>query len=129
MANRFKNVLSAGLLGLAMLAAGPASADYREHHGHGYSHDRGRGNGWTWGVGGLVAGALLADTFNHRAVAYDYQPPPAYVVSQPVVYSAPAPVYVPPQPAANWYYCQRPQGYYPYVQQCYSGWVAVPPRY
>jgi hypothetical protein len=26
-----------------------------------------------------------------------------------------------------WYYCQNPQGYYPYVKQCPSGWTKVPP--
>jgi hypothetical protein len=29
------------------------------------------------------------------------------------------------QPSA-WYYCSDPQGYYPYVTQCYTGWQTVP---
>jgi hypothetical protein len=52
-----------------------------------------------------------------------YWAPYAY---PPVV--APAPVVVPPTaPAPSWYYCENPQGYYPYVQQCPGGWRAVPP--
>ena len=31
------------------------------------------------------------------------------------------------QPQSYWYYCQNPQGYYPYVQQCPEGWQTVVP--
>lgn len=36
-----------------------------------------------------------------------------------------------PAPAADdaanvWYYCQNPQGYYPYVKSCAGGWQKVP---
>ncbi|HXP30102.1 MAG TPA: hypothetical protein VN832_03365 [Stellaceae bacterium] len=69
-------------------------------------------------------------------VPYYYPPAPYYAP-----YYAPAPVYVPPPvyapapqptyvaPAAqsqNWYYCDNPKGYYPYVQNCTSGWRQVP---
>ncbi len=39
------------------------------------------------------------------------------------------PVYGQPetQPQYYWYYCQDPQGYYPYVQQCPGGWQTVVP--
>ncbi len=42
------------------------------------------------------------------------------------------PVYVQPGPAAEappqyWYYCQNPQGYYPYIKQCPQGWMKVVP--
>ncbi len=29
--------------------------------------------------------------------------------------------------ATSYYYCYSPLGYYPDVQQCPSGWVAIPP--
>jgi hypothetical protein len=32
----------------------------------------------------------------------------------------------PPPPAQFWYHCDNPQGYYPYVQTCSSGWHQVP---
>lgn len=31
-----------------------------------------------------------------------------------------------PPPAASWYWCNDPRGYYPYVAQCPGGWTAVP---
>jgi hypothetical protein len=49
-----------------------------------------------------------------------YEPPPA-----PVVVQAPPPQEGAP-PAQSWYYCDNPQGYYPYVQACASGWRPVP---
>ena len=30
------------------------------------------------------------------------------------------------EPAANWYYCYNPPGYYPYVSSCYGPWQPVP---
>jgi hypothetical protein len=32
-----------------------------------------------------------------------------------------------PQPY-YWYYCQDPQGYYPYVKSCPGGWIEVVPK-
>jgi hypothetical protein len=67
---------------------------------------------------------------------YGYYPPPVVYAPPPVVYQPP--VYAPPPPqqpvaqqAQTWYYCDNPKGYYPYVQQCSSGWrqtPAAPPR-
>jgi hypothetical protein len=32
-------------------------------------------------------------------------------------------------PASNyWYYCHRPDGYYPYVKECPGGWERVTPQ-
>lgn len=54
----------------------------------------------------------------------------------PPVVVAPAPVYVrplppvvvqPSAPTVYWYYCDNPQGYYPYVQRCPGGWRQVVP--
>ncbi len=53
-----------------------------------------------------------------RVVVLPASPPPVYVEQTPVV--APA-------PAANWYYCEPSRGYYPYVRECPTGWVAVAP--
>jgi hypothetical protein len=33
-----------------------------------------------------------------------------------------------PAPSSDWYYCANPAGYYPYVQQCSSGWTPVAPQ-
>jgi hypothetical protein len=58
---------------------------------------------------------------------YPYYPP--VVVTPPQVYVEPAPQTPnPPPPAPSyWYYCEEPQGYYPYVQQCPNGWRPVAP--
>lgn len=61
-----------------------------------------------------------------------YAPPPVYYAPPPVYYAPPPPVYAPaPQPTyvsppqQSWYYCDNPQGYYPYVANCASGWRQV----
>jgi hypothetical protein len=69
---------------------------------------------------------------------YPYYPYPRYseivTLAAPVVYveQSPSPVNAAPansQPTApsnDWYYCHKPDGYYPYVRNCQSGWQRVP---
>ena len=55
---------------------------------------------------------------------YAYSPyyyPPSVVVAPP-----PAPTSYVTQGSSNWYYCDNPQGYYPYVQNCSTAWRRVP---
>ncbi len=66
-----------------------------------------------------------------RPYIYPYPYPYPYYVERPVIIQQPD-VYVQPAPAtqpapkpATWYYCQEPQGYYPYVKACPSGWSEV----
>ena len=97
------------LIALVFLLASPIPSQARGGHvvfganiwlGPGYW-----GPGWWWGS------------------PYYYAAPP--VVMQPApTYAQPAP---PPQEPSYWYYCQNPQGYYPYVQQCPHGWMKVVP--
>lgn len=56
---------------------------------------------------------------------YPYPAPPV-IIQQAPVYVDPQPV-APPQAPVYWYYCQNPQGYYPYVKQCPGGWMQVVP--
>jgi hypothetical protein len=66
-----------------------------------------------------------------------YWGPPAVVVP-PYAYPAPPVVVVPQQPqtyvqrnqqeSGYWYYCQNPQGYYPYIKSCPGGWMKVVPE-
>ncbi|KAB7896792.1 hypothetical protein GA565_12855 [Rouxiella sp. S1S-2] len=59
-----------------------------------------------------------------------YWGPPRYVGPPPVVYvTPPAPrVYVEkPTPVVS-YYCRSPEGYYPQVPRCPSGWLKVAPH-
>jgi hypothetical protein len=54
-----------------------------------------------------------------------------YYVAPPVVIQQQPPVSVQPEPQPQqpvyWYYCENPQGYYPYVQNCPNGWTRVVP--
>jgi len=114
------------LLPLAALAAlavaAPAFADRDDHWrdrdihsfhdhdygiwrgGHWYHGPYGGRSGWWWIVGGV----------------YYYYPAPVYPYPDPYVPPAvvPAPTY--------WFYCQNPQGYYPYVPSCTVPWQQVP---
>jgi hypothetical protein len=52
---------------------------------------------------------------------------PPLVVEQPSVE-----YYIQPAPEQNeepayWYFCRKPEGYYPYVKQCPDGWMKVVP--
>src|SRR5712692_9438767 len=56
-----------------------------------------------------------------------YYPPPVYYYPPPAIVESPPPLYAPPQ-AQYWYWCSNPQGYYPYIQDCPSGWRPVSPQ-
>lgn len=80
-------------------------------------------------VGVYVGGPYL---YWHPAPIYYYYPPPYYAV-EPAAPAEP-PVYIEQdmsRPAAAtpyyWYYCEKPQGYYPYIKECPGGWRAVEP--
>ncbi|HUZ71675.1 MAG TPA: hypothetical protein VMU87_01710 [Stellaceae bacterium] len=62
--------------------------------------------GWWWVVG--------PTWYFYPAPIYPYPYPDPYV---PPVVTAP--------PAATWYYCSNPAGYYPYVPQCPVPWQPV----
>jgi len=53
-----------------------------------------------------------------------------YVTPEVVVRYAPPAGYLPPpnSPPAQqyWYHCGNPEGYFPYIRQCNSGWEQVP---
>jgi hypothetical protein len=51
-----------------------------------------------------------------------YAPPPVVMQQQPPVYAEPE------QNQNYWYYCQNPQGYYPYINSCPGGWMKVVPQ-
>ncbi|HSF29087.1 MAG TPA: hypothetical protein VLK82_01250 [Candidatus Tectomicrobia bacterium] len=104
------------LLALAALIVGSTAPAYawRGHRGYGY---------YGYRRPSVVIVPRIVVPFG---VPYVY--PPA-VVAAPPVYVQPAPqVYVqPPPPQPYWYYCDDPQGYYPYVPQCPGGWRQVTP--
>lgn len=60
---------------------------------------------------------------------YPYYPPAIVTVpSRPPVYIERSPPQATQQfPAGYWYYCSNPEGYYPYIQDCPTGWRQVDP--
>jgi len=84
--------------------------------GRWFHGDHGGRLGWWWIVGGVW--------YFYPAPIYPYPDPflpPGAVAGPPV---APQPV-APPAPA-QYYYCDNPPGYYPYVSTCPTPWRAVP---
>jgi hypothetical protein len=84
-------------------------------------------------IGGFGAGLLFDPAFDYYGdpfvapydpYGFDYYGAPA-VVTEPVT-----PQDLGPPPAAppqqNWYYCENPTGYFPYVRECNEPWQAVP---
>lgn len=58
-----------------------------------------------------------------------YYGAPSYYGPPPVIIQPP-PVYVQRGQAESdyWYYCDNPQGFYPYIQSCPGGWMKVVPE-
>jgi len=97
------------------------------HVGGGWHGGWHGGWGWGWGVG---IGIGLWDPFFWGwpyypwgwPYAYDYYGPAYYYAAPTVIETAP----VAPGVGPSWYYCDNPQGYYPYVQSCVNPWRQVP---
>ena len=116
------------LLAVLLLAsAGPSHAWGRHgvggfHRGfHGFRGPRITVGIWpfwgpAWGWGPYWAPYAYPNAYSPVVVA---PPPQVYVQPSP-------PASAQPSPPASWYYCEHPQGYYPYVPQCPGGWRQVP---
>lgn len=135
-----KSTLLLLLLLLGTMTASIARAD----HGHGGFR------GGFRGFHGPHVGVFIDPwplLFPFAAYPYGYYPygaypyvayPPAVVTQQaaPTVYmeqgtSEPAQGNIPQynqsaSPSNDWYYCRKPEGYYPYVRNCQDGWQRVP---
>jgi len=122
-------VLLVLLVALLVLSAGPG---YAQRGGHGGGHGGHSGHGghgrhhFGHGGHGFIGVSVWPywDPYWPYWGSYwgSYWGP--YGVPQVV---APSPqIYVQPAPT-TWYYCDDPQGYYPYVQQCPGGWRPVTP--
>ena len=57
-----------------------------------------------------------------RSRVYIEEEPPVYIQRNDTAAASTTP------PASYWYYCQNPQGYYPYVKECPGGWMKVVPQ-
>lgn len=113
------------LCGLMLLAgtlvSGDAVADRWHGHGHGHGHSS---------IGlGLYFGSPYAYPYYppYYYYPYPYYPPVIEVPSQPPVYIEKNSRDSDPEATGYWYYCKKPEGYYPYVKKCPGGWTEVEP--
>lgn len=95
---------------------------------HGYPSRAWRAHsGWSyrfyWGGPGVVWPWYPSPYY--YSPYYYYTAPPAVIQQPPPVYQSPQ---EPPPAPQYWYYCQDPQGYYPYVKNCPGGWMKVVPN-
>ena len=113
-------------LAALLLACGSAYADHRHggwHHGGGF-------RGYYGHPGFSLYFGL--PWYPRPYFSYPYYP---YYPSEIVTVPTEPPVYIerdPPQtqrqlPSGYWYYCNNPEGYYPYVRECPYGWRQVDP--
>ncbi|HEY8094862.1 MAG TPA: hypothetical protein VIE65_02055 [Methylobacter sp.] len=121
---------------LVIILIGPIpsnSAWARGGGGHGGGH---YGGGWGHGHGGYYGGFGLGLGLGYGLGYYGapyYSPyyayPPAVVAvpAAPPVYIQQAPPVVQQNPSGYWYYCNDPEGYYPYIKECPQGWQQVEP--
>jgi len=118
-------IAAVGIAGTAS-AAGDARADQA-----GITQTAWRGGYWGPRFHG---GIFIGPRFGFGVYAPLWVPPPVYYAPPPVVvqpgYDAP-PAYAPPADEAGpnpglWYYCNNPQGYYPYIRECNGQWQTVP---
>ncbi len=104
-------------------------------HGGGTSHGGWHGGGWHgrrhfWGPR-VFFGVGVAAPFWWYPYGYAYPYPYAYpAYSPPVAVESSPQTYIEQDTQAQqyWYYCQNPQGYYPYVKECPGGWQQVAPQ-
>lgn len=115
-----KKVIGVMLTAMALLLGsalpGHAWGGYGGHHGYGH-HGYGYGG---YGYGGYG----YRSHYGYGTYGYRY-PYRNYPYAAPKVSPQQPTVYV--QQQAYWYYCENAKAYYPYVQQCPSGWVRVVP--
>jgi hypothetical protein len=129
------------LLSLSPLAANAGNVGWNVSVGGGYGGGYGYGGGWRpaaygpgWGRG-YGYGAYGGGWRGNWVGAGYYGYPQAAYYAPPVAYAPPVVAYVaPPQPMvlasqpqpAVWYFCEATGNYYPYVQECASGWKTQP---
>jgi hypothetical protein len=125
----------------AILSADFVAAKGGHHHGGGGHH---RHSSVSLGInlgGGYYNSGYYGRGHGYYGYPYRYYNRPYYYYGRPYYYpptvvvpSAP-PVYIQQESATPaeaqinyWYYCRKPDGYYPYVKECPDGWLQVAPE-
>ena len=117
---RWASLVLTAAMGLAVAggAWGAPGHGGHGHHGHFHGHSHVGvwvGSPWWYGYGpGWYGDPWYGYPYPYGRTLI-VQPPPVYIEQGG-------------EPTAQmWYYCARPQGYYPYVKNCSTAWRAVPP--
>jgi len=110
---------------LALLLAGalPGQAFDRGHWGGGWRGGVWIGPGWGWDP--WLWGPPYYYSPYYGGYNPYYEAPPVVIQQQPQQYVQPVPQQ---EEQSYWYFCSDPQGYYPYVKKCPTGWMRVLPR-
>lgn len=91
----------------------------------------GWGNGYGYGYGGAWRGNWVGASYYGGYPAAYYAPPVAYAPPVVAYIAPPQPLVLASQPQpAVWYFCEATNNYFPYVQECPTGWqtqAANPP--
>jgi len=129
-----KKVIVAFFIAMALLIASPLSAYADKTRIHVSAHFRSGSSGHR--AGGGYHGRWKhyrrgPRIYWHSSWVVGPGPwyPYGYYAAPPVVIQQQPPVYVQPEQQEEnyWYYCQNPQGYYPYIKSCEGGWMKVVP--
>lgn len=114
-----KRIMYIALAAMALIAAGSSIGEARGGHGrHGGHFSVGvyAGPGW-WGPGWWGP--------------YPYYPYYPYYSGPPVIVQQEPETYIEKDSQEGeqiyWYFCNDPEGYYPYVKKCPKGWLKVLP--
>ena len=113
-------ILVLAVLVLFSMSTIPGTADARDGHwgGHGGGHWGGRvwiGPGWGWGPWWDYPYYPYYPYYpDYDSPAIGQQEPPLFKQTTP-------------QSQDYWYFCTKPEGYYPYIKKCPSGWLKVIP--
>jgi hypothetical protein len=94
---------------------------YYNYNGIGLGLGLGLSYGLGYGLGGYYGNNYNSPYYGYPSTAIVTVPatPPVYIQQA-------APV-AQQYPAGYWYYCNNPQGYYPYIKQCQNDWQQVSP--
>ena len=98
------------------------------HYGGGWGYGHGGHNGYS-SFGFYFGAPFYSYPYYSYPYQYPYYYPPAIITvpATPPVYIQRSPSAAQQNPPGYWYYCNNPEGYYPYIKECPNGWQQVEP--
>ena len=98
------------------------------HYSGGWGYGHGGHNGYS-SFGFYFGAPFYSYPYYSYPYQYPYYYPPAIITvpATPPVYIQRSPSAAQQNPPGYWYYCNNPEGYYPYIKECLNGWQQVGP--